>query len=383
MSQDLDQEALENHSVGQRLISVFNNSYYHSFILVLASVFSSVLLYLPVHRKDPTALFRYWDGPNYLYVARTLYDIPAQHPFVFYKTTPAYFACHLPFYPLLIRLFSYLMGYPAAMLAVTLLCSGLATYLFYLLLKETEIVKSPFWSTLVFLFLPARWMIYHSVGSTEPLFLSLIFAAMLACKRHKAWLVCLFLGLSSMTRIVGLLAALAYFLYLLHQKRWKDLPWLFLVPLPLLVVFTFYLYRFGDFWAYFHWNAKLLHKMPLEVFSAYAGNGDLHSAELYLGMFLIYGVGVFMLRSTPMLFWYSLVFFGFNLFVFHEDLSRYFIPIAPFALIIAYDRIISTRAFQMLFPLLVYMVYVYSWAVVQRNVMFPQLWPQLLQVLQQ
>lgn len=379
---DDEQEDEQDLSGWQKIKAFGQNSEYHPLVLIVFSALSSILLYVPVYRKDPTVLFRYWDGPNYLYVARTLYDIPAQHPFVFYKTTPAYFACHLPLYPLLIRLFSYALGYPAAMLAVTLLCSGLATCLFYQLIKETQVVKYPFWSAIVFLFLPARWMIYHSVGSTEPLFLCLIFGSMLAWRRNKFWLVCLLLGLSSVTRIVGLLAALAYCLFLLHQKCWKSLPWLAIIPLPLLATFAFYQFRLGDFWAYFHWNAKLLHKIPLEVLGAYASNGDLHASELYLGLFLIYGVGVFMLRSQPLFFWYSLVFFTFNLFVFHEDLSRYFIPIAPFALIVAYDRVIASRAFQAAFPLLIYMVYIYSWAAVERNVMFPELWPQLLQVLQ-
>lgn len=358
------------------------HSPYQAAWLVFFSTLSSVGLYWPVYRKDPTALFRYWDGPNYLYVARTLYDIPIQHPFVFYKTTPAYFACHLPLYPLLIRLLSYVMGYLSGMLAATLICSALATVLFYQLLKETRAVRTPFWSALVFLYLPARWLIYHSVGASEPLFLCFIFGAMLAWRRHWPWLSCLLIGLAADTRIVGLLAGFALFLLILQERRWKALPWLALIPLPLLATFAFYQYRFHDFWAYFHWNAKLLHKMPLEVLWVYAQHGDLHTSELYLIIFLIYGVGVFLLWEQPLFFWYSLVFFGFNLFVFHEDLSRYFIPLAPFALIIAFDRVISTRAFQFCFPLLIFMVYLYSWPVASGNVMFPQLWPQLVQVLQ-
>lgn len=366
----------------QRSLQWLKNPDFYPVYLVLLSFASSLLVYVPLLQRDNSVIFRYWDGPNYLYVARTLYDIPASHPFVPYNTTPAYFACHLPLYPLLIRLFSLPLGYLGGMLAATLFCSGVATVLFYMLLKETQAVRSPFWSAVISLLLPIRWLIYHSIGASEPLFLALVFGSMLAFLRKRYALAFALCGLSAATRIVGALFGLGYLLLLIHQKRWKLLPLLAIVPLPLLLVFSFYAWRFGDFWAYFHWNAKLLHARPLDVLTAYAGNNNPQNAELYLQMYVAYGLGVLLLWRWPIFFWYALPFYVFNLFVFHEDLSRYYIPIAPFALVVAFDRVLSTRAFQLITPLLVYGLYLYSWPLVDKNVLIESVWKNLLLVLQ-
>lgn len=354
------------------------------FYLILIALLSSLALYLPFYFKDPTILMRHWDGPNYMYVAKTLYNIPESHPFTAYDLPPRYFACHLPLYPLLIRLFVLVgLSYPAAMFGVTLMSTCLASYLFYLLLQETGIVKNPFWSALVALFLPARWLMYHSIGATEPLFLVLVLASMLSWLRGRYALAMLFVGLGTITRIVGALFAVGYLGLMLWERRWKQLPLLALTPLPLLAVFAFYHYQFGDFWAYFHWNAKLLNPVPMQVLVNYAGANVPHSAELYLGMYSIYAVGVVALWRLPIMFWYALPMFIFNLFIFHEDLSRYFLPIAPFALIVAYDDILSSRRFQMVFPLVVAGVYFYAWGLLPHNVLPEHLWKDLAAFLSQ
>ncbi len=361
--------------------SFFQNTQLYPLWLMLISTLSSVAFYIPLYMKDPTLLFRHWDGPNYMYVARTLYQIPVDHPFVSYSTTPAYFACHLPLYPLLIRLSSYLLDYPAAMLFVTLLSSGAATYLFYLLLKDMELVEKPFWSAVLFLFLPMRWLIYHSLGATEPLFLALIFASMLCWRRKKYAWAFFFVGLSSITRIVGVLAGVAYLLTAIHQKRWKTIPLMVIMPIPLLLTFAFYAYQFGDFWAYFSWNSKLLDAQPLKVFMAYVANNNTHDAELYMMMYVGYTAGAFMLWRWPLLFWYSIIFCVFNLFVYHEDLSRYYLPITPFVLIVAYDKVLSRRAFQWVLPLLIFGVYAYSLPLVEKNALVDWVWPRLVEAL--
>jgi len=380
MSEHAEAQVTEPKSRLSGLSWLLNADYYPLYLFLL-SVLSCLLFYLPAWLQDASVLFRYWDGPNYLYVARTLYDIPENHPFTPYKTTPAYFACHLPLYPLLIRLFSYLVGYPVAMLVVTVLSTGLATCLFYLLLRETQAVKSPFWSALVSLFVPARWLIYHSVGATEPLFLVLVFASMLAWVRGRPGWALLLAGLSCTTRIIGVLFCVAYFLLILHQRRWKLLPWLLITPIPLLLVFSFYAFQFGDFWAYFSWNSKLLHSTPMDILLSYAKNNQPQQAELYLMMYLVYGTGVLLLWRWPLFFWYALTLWCFNLFVFHEDLSRYFLPIAPLALVVAYDQILSSRAFKLIFPLVVCLAYLYAWPLVKHNLIVDWVWLQVLAAL--
>ncbi|PIQ25062.1 hypothetical protein COW36_07515 [bacterium (Candidatus Blackallbacteria) CG17_big_fil_post_rev_8_21_14_2_50_48_46] len=362
------------------LVQRYNLTRVHLLLLGSAAVLSSLLLYLPFLLGDATVLTRFWDGPNYMYVAKTLYQIPVDHPFVPYKTTPAYFACHLPFYPLAIRAFSF-MGYPVAMLFTTVLFSVLATLTFYQLVKESGAVASPFWSALISLFLPARWLIYHSVGATEAPFLFLIcLSLLLYLRKHYTWAFVV-AGLAGITRITGILLGLVYLILLVRERNWLRIPLLALIALPLLATFSFYHFQYGDFLAYFHWNNKLIHARPLDIFLSYAGSGNAHAAEFYLGMYLLYGLGVLLLWQYPLFFWYAAVFYGFNLFVFHEDLSRYLLPIAPFALVIGYDQILRTKAFKFASLGLVILAYIYAWGVLPHNLVADWVYTNLLKVL--
>lgn len=348
--------------------------------LAIAAVASCLAVYAPFWAGDASILTRYWDGPNYLYVAKTLYDIPADHPLESYRNGPAYFACHLPVYPLAIRLLSFI-GYPAGMLAATVIFCVLATLAFYQLLIETKAVAHPLWSALVSLFLPARWLIYHSVGATEAPFLLFVFLSMLAYLRGHYAAAFLLAGVSGITRITGLLLGLVYLILLLREKKWDKLPLLALVVLPVLALFAFYHQQFGDFFAYFSENARLLRWRPADLYFAILGIGNAQSAELHLALYAVYGVGVLLLWRLPLFFAYSAVFYVFNLFLFHEDISRMMIPIAPFALIVAYDPIIRTRAFAVAAIGLVALSYIYVWGILPHNVATEETWRKLLEVL--
>lgn len=349
-------------------------------LLALVAIASCLAVYVPFWAGDASIPVRYWDGPNYLYVAKTLYDIPADYPLQAYGNPPAYFACHLPLYPVAIRLLSFL-GYPAAMLAATVLFTVLATLAFYQLLIESKAAAHPLWSALVSLFLPARWLLYHSVGATEAPFLLLVFLSMLAYLRGHYAAAFLLAGLSGITRITGLLLGLVYLVMLLREKKWSKVPWLALVAAPVLLLFTFYHHQFGDFFAYFSENAHLLRWRPADVYFAILGMGNVQSSEFHFALYAIYGIGVLLLWRFPLFFAYSAVFYLFNLFLFHEDVSRMMIPIAPFALIVAYDPVIRTRAFTVAAAPLVVLAYIYVWGLLPHNVVTEESWRKLLEVL--
>lgn len=346
-------------------------------ILVLFSVIPSLIVFL-INIKDPSVIARYWDGPNYMEVAKTLYNVPVNHPFTPYGTTPAYFACHLPLYPLLIRIFAF-MTYPVAMIFVTLLTAVLATIAFYYFLIEYNCVKSPFYSAVISTFLPVRWLLYKSVGATEPLFILLILLSIIAYKRDKIFLAMIFAGLSGITRITGILMGVVYFIEFIRTKKFKLIPLLSIIGLPLLLTFTFYHFMYGDFWAYFSWNSKLIHSKPIDIYNSYVGNGNSHSAELYFLFYSIYGVGVLFLWQYPILFTYSLIFYLFNLFVFHEDLSRYSLTITHFVIVIAYDKFFNTPQFKIASVFILYMSILYSGYMLPHNVVDPNVYKQFLE----
>ncbi len=66
-------------------------------LLALVALVSCLVVYVPFWAGDASIPVRYWDGPNYLYVAKTLYDIPPDHPLLAYENPPAYiYVCPLP-----------------------------------------------------------------------------------------------------------------------------------------------------------------------------------------------------------------------------------------------------------------------------------------------
>ncbi|WP_035051626.1 hypothetical protein [Andreprevotia chitinilytica] len=335
-------------------------------LLVVCSLLPSLLLILSSH-DDWTMLARYWDGPNYLEVAKTLYHVPRDHPFTGYGTTQAYFACHLPLYPVLIRLFALVFSYPMAMILVTLVTAAAATVAFYYLLLEYKCVQSPLFSAIVSTIIPARWVLYKTIGATEPLFMLLVCLTLLAYKRDKIFWAILLAGLTSITRIVGVLFIVFFLIEFIRTRRYFSITWVPLVLLPLFITFSFFQMQYGDFWAYFSWNSGLINLKPFEVLRSMAGSGDTHGSELYLIFYAIYGLGTLLLWQHRTLFVYALVFFGFNLFVFHGDLSRYLLSTAPFAIVIAYDRILNTPQFKLALPIVFYLTLSYSIGLLPTN----------------
>jgi hypothetical protein len=77
------------------------------FAVLLGSILTAWVLSLA--SGSLFTVFGYWDGPNYVYVARTWYSIPPNNPWtVSLRYPPSYFACHFPGFPLVIRLFTFL-----------------------------------------------------------------------------------------------------------------------------------------------------------------------------------------------------------------------------------------------------------------------------------
>ncbi|MBK9372169.1 MAG: hypothetical protein IPN03_00100 [Holophagales bacterium] len=112
-------------------------------------------------------VYRAWDGPNYLTVARTGYQIPDGYALLGYVYVKSDYLVHLPGYPALIRLFSFL-GYQHAMLFVSMLCSAGAAILFYRLCRDTWHLPQPLFLATVFLFFPPRWLYFRAPARRRP-----------------------------------------------------------------------------------------------------------------------------------------------------------------------------------------------------------------------
>ncbi|MFL0805376.1 MAG: hypothetical protein K6L81_16815 [Agarilytica sp.] len=350
-------------------------------IIVVIAISSTLLVYAPFILHDNIdILFRYWDGPNYAYLAKSLYSVPTDHPLNAY-TTPEYFAAHLPVYPLSIRLFSF-MGYFNAMLFTSALYATLATIVLYQLLLETRVVENPLWSAIISLFIPARYLIYHSIGATEAPFLFFTLSSLLAYVRGHYVLAFILGGISGITRITGILIGGAYFMTLVFERKWKTIPLLSIIALPLFLTFVFYHFHYGDFFAYFGTNYsdsnKLISLIPFDIFRTYSSLGETHSAEFYLILYAIYGVGTALLWNINRLFfWFCSITLTFSIFIYHQDVSRYMIPMAPLAIVVAYDKILSQTPVKFVFLPAVFLAYIYSWGVLEENVVDKRTYYQL------
>ena len=149
-------------------------------------------------------VYRHYDSPRDMTVARTLYRIAPDNPLVSKTMTPAYFASRLPLYPLLVRAFAWI-GYQRAMLFVSWGAGVAAVLLFYTLARDVWRLSSPFFLSLVFLFLPPRWLLYRSVGATESLYIALTLASLLLFERGRIGRASAAASLAAVTRITGLM----------------------------------------------------------------------------------------------------------------------------------------------------------------------------------
>lgn len=356
--------------------------------MVVAAVMalSTLALWAPF-TGDASILQRYWDGPHYAYLAKTLYDVPDNHPFLPYSLTPSYWALHFPLYPIVIRAIVPITrgDYPGAMLLATLLTSVVAAVLFHRLLVEWRLVSSPLWTGVLFAFLPPRWILYHSVGATEPLFLCFVLAAFLALGRGRPGWVTLFVAAACLTRIHGALLIPVMALTYLGRREVRSALVVSTAGFTIVALFGFYHLAYGDFLVYFHQQVGergLLHRSPFDLVRALAHGADAARTEHLVGMFLLYGAGTAALWPHRPLFLYAAAFLGLNVFVFHDDLARYFLPLAPFALLVAYDPLLSRRAVRaVVLPAAIYLGYVYAWGFLPHNLVVPAVWADLLKAL--
>ena len=339
------------------------------FFLFLAAVAANLAVYI-AFSSDISVVCRYLDGPHYLEVAKTFYQ--AVTPANSAQLPEWYFSVHLIGMPFFIRMFLTFLPDCWAMLTTVTFFTALSTVLFYLLLKEGGYVKSPFWLSLIFIFFPPRWYLYHAVAGSEPLFLTFVFASLLFYKKKNSFLAVLMAIGAALTRIFGLLIfPLLFFLYL-KDKKLKPLFLSFLIPLSLLAHFSYYYFRFGDFFAYFRWNTRQIKAVPFFSQIILRITDDrTAAAEFFILVSLLTLVGIFQLKKKfPELFCYCLLLFLPIPFLIQVDFSRFFIPVFPFAWLVGFEKYFNSKIFKVLFIPLVIVSYFYLIQAVPTN-LFP------------
>lgn len=327
-------------------------------------------------------IYRNFDGLEYVIIAKSFYDpqIISSIP----QNLPAnYFASHFPGYSFLISIFAPLMGYLKSMLFISILSTILATWAFYFLVKDFKLTSHPLFLTFVFLILPARWLIVHSVGSSEPLFIFLIITTIYFVMKFEQTIkfINIFMAglaglLAQLTRPPGILLFISLVLYIHWKfflknnfkefaKNWlnhlKYLP-LFLIPVGLIIVFTQYLFAYQDFWAYFKSGDNIhLTFPPFQVFNkAQFWVGDIWLEDIvYIYLLGFLGGIILWKRNLYIMALFVLTYMVAASFVAHRDISRYILPIASF-LLIAFEKVLTSKEFRIILPIILLAIYLYA-----------------------
>jgi hypothetical protein len=388
-------------------------------IILFSTIFLSFIIWLPFllraqnfyglnFQDGMEAIFRNYDGLEYVIIAKSLYnpEIIATLP----QSLPdIYYAAHFPGYSLIILLFAPVLGFLKSMLFVTLLFTFLSASAFYFLLKNFKLSNNPLILSLIFLILPARWLIVHTVGSSEPVFIFFIIMSLyfflkfeqtqfkilhlkdpIRSKSLYIFLASIFGLFAQLTRPPGILLFISYGLYLLY-KIYQDKKTslfenirksifayypLFLIPFGLILMFAWYQFAYNDFFAYFHTGDNIhLTFPPYQVFNnSAAWVGDIWLEDIVYIFILGFLGGIYLFKQKlQVMSFFVLTYLAASILVAHRDISRYILPIFPF-LLIAYERVLTSKEFRIVLVIVFLAIYLYSQNFILNNAApFPNL----------
>lgn len=358
-------------------------------IITVLTVVSTVILWIPflfhfqsingayIETPNFQTVLKHYDGPLYIIPAKTLYNINdplfSVHPL---GLSPMYFAAHLPVYPLFIKILAPFMGYLKSMLVITLLFSIAFFNFFYFFLKKLKITEHPFILTFVLLFFTPRFLVVRSVGSPETLFLFMVLASVYFFIQKKYFFAGIVGAFATMTKTPGILLFAGYILYFVeyfikNKKREIKSFWILLIPCGILLVFLLYWKQYGDFFAYFH-SGDNIHLLfpPFSAFNfqkIWVGTAWL---EEIVFLFFFYLLALLTLHQNKLMrpvFYFMLIFFIAIISVQHRDISRYALPLLPFALI-AFEKFFTSKKFLIVLIILLPAIYLYAWNFMLYNI---------------
>lgn len=338
------------------------------FIITLAFILSTLALYFYFFAPGRFGIvYKNWDGPGYVLAAISLYDpeVAADNNFIQSVDINSHWTwlpAHFPLYPLMIRgayeIFGGRVGYFPIALVISLAFSLGALIAFYELAKRVKFVKNPLLLTLPMIVMTPRWFLVSHIAGSEPVFLFFITLGLLFLQDKRAWYAALSFALAQISRPQGALIALAIALYALYELiKSRDIKKVFLAYYPyllitsaLLLVFSFYYFRTGDFWAFFSAISIFHHfnPTPFSTFSYRAINIETFWQEVNAMDYLLYFAAVLFMfkKKLPLYGLIGLTIFIPLLFLQHSDISRYALPLLPI-MFLAYSEIFETKTFNL------------------------------------
>lgn len=350
-------------------------------LLIFFALASTIAVWLPV---GISTIYQNFDGPYYVVVAKSWYN-PEVIKSTFEFPLPAeYYAAHLPLYPLFIRVGAIIgLTHLQSMVGVTLFATVAATLLVYKIFDEFK-WGNAFAAATIFLFAWPRMWAVRSVGSPETLFIFFILGSLYFFTRRKYWLSGVAGMLAVWTKSPGILLLPGYALWAYLEWRktgkvaWKIWP-VGIIGVALALLFAFYYWNTGDFWAYFNSGDNIhLQFLPFRIFDSSQAWVGTWWLEDVLWIYLLGGLGVVsafkknrVFASFGFVFWLSL------LFVTHRDITRYSLPIVP-VVILGLSSIWQKKEVQWALLIMIIPLYFYTVNFLAHNYVPISSWAPLL-----
>lgn len=370
------------NKVYKDLIIILSATFFTTIIIWLPHLFSLANFYGLNFKEGFNTIYRNYDGIEYIIIAKTLY-IPQLFASLPQSLPANYFPSHFPLYSLLILIISPLLGFLKSMLLISVLFTALSAISFYFLVRDFKFSDHPLALSLIFLILPARWLIVHSIGSSEPIFIFFtitFFYFFLRFEDSKKFQDIFLAGISGflaqLTRPPGILIFISIFFYIIWKlfqdknqkvlskifKNFTDFLPLGLIPIALLGIFYWYSLTYNDFFAYFNSGDNIhLTFPPFQVFNKdQFWVGDIWLEDIvYTYILGVYG-GILLLKHKiyPIGF-FVLTYILASIFVAHRDISRYILPTFPFVLI-AFEKVLTSKEFRIVLIIIALGIYLYA-----------------------
>lgn len=320
------------------------------FIILLISVLPVFVLWLPFILKMNSVLFlnipqsgmdhifRNWDGPHYMIIAKTLYNPDLIPKFLFADVSPSYYPAHFPLYPLFMLLFMPFTNVFVSGLIVNLIFGFLLNVLFFFVIQKRT--KYPYFLTFVFTVFPGRFLITRAIVAPETLMVFLIFLSLVLWEKTD-YVKSSFAGaLGMLSKVKAGFLFPAYFAAAIEKKFIQNKKVslkvfsALLIPLSLLGLFTFYYFVTGDFFAFLHAETEngLALTFPFAQFNregVWIGTAWVEDVVFYFfGMFLLVAK-MWNEKENRSWFYYALFYTAFLVFVPQRDITRFSMPLYP------------------------------------------------------
>jgi len=319
------------------------------------------------------SIYQNYDGPYYAVVAKTWYDKELIRKKFSFPLPLEYYPAHFPLYPALAAAFSVLgTNLIQSMLAVNIIASSASSLLIYKIFGELRLGNALLAALTWLFFWPRMWAI-RSIGSPETLFVLFVLASLFLFSKRRYWLSALMGCLAVLTKPPGILLLIGYLAWAVWERlragklRIEIWP-VGLIGLTLVGLFTFFYFKTGDFWAYFHSGDNLhLSFIPFRVFDAdvpWVGDWWL---EDILWIYFVGAVGsILAFKKSSVLGSFGLVFLLSILFVSHRDISRYSLPLVPVVLVGLSD-LLRVKPVKWALVAMIVPVFIYSLNFVSHN----------------